>query len=210
MMSRGTKAGLLYYAVVMLVLAASAGLSVLFSDDLITRFDRELRYRQAMDSVFQDLLDAETGQRGFLLTGRDDYLAPFINAKDNLDRHFDALLASVDTPRERDWVTQLRVLKDLKLNEMETTLRLRREDDGLNKAVAVVLNNSGKRYMDEVRTLRARSAENERSFFGRMSRLRSTLLYITALSNALCVALALLVLGQAVSQRLFRRTPKTS
>ena len=38
--------------------------------------------------VIGDLKDAETGQRGFLLTGVESYLEPYNNSRAKLDKHF--------------------------------------------------------------------------------------------------------------------------
>src|SRR5271163_3461268 len=55
-----------------------------------------LRYREAIDQVEQmlsTLKDAETGQRGYLLTGDDTYLEPFSDAVKNIDGQLAALSA---------------------------------------------------------------------------------------------------------------------
>ena len=41
----------------------------------------------AMKDLFSDLQDAETGQRGYLLTGDERYLAPYLQARSNFDGH---------------------------------------------------------------------------------------------------------------------------
>src|SRR5450631_3775529 len=47
--------------------------------------------RLHLNTVQRSLLDAETGQRGYLLTGRNDYLAPYREAQEGLHASLDWL-----------------------------------------------------------------------------------------------------------------------
>ncbi len=81
----------------------------------------------ANDEVLVSLLDAETGQRGFLLTGRDSYLVPYDEGVARLP----ALLARMDRfaavlPEQRPAVARIRQLVNAKLQELDATIRLRR------------------------------------------------------------------------------------
>jgi len=80
------------------------------------------------ESILQDLLSAETGQRGFLLTQGDPYLVPYKNAINSLPNHREGLLAfSAPDSVERDRVLRLDKLIGLKLTELKTSLELVRE-----------------------------------------------------------------------------------
>ena len=52
------------------------------------RVTRTLQVLEQMESILSLVKDAETGQRGFLLTGEDPYLEPNINAKAQLPDAF--------------------------------------------------------------------------------------------------------------------------
>jgi signal transduction histidine kinase len=55
--------------------------------------------QRAVDQLLVDLLNAETGSRGYLLTGRGDYLQPFTQAKTRYGNDLDRLVAlSRDEP----------------------------------------------------------------------------------------------------------------
>ena len=43
------------------------------------------------DALLSELRDAETGQRGYLLTGDEGFLAPYLAVRDTLDVHLAAL-----------------------------------------------------------------------------------------------------------------------
>lgn len=104
------------------------------------------------DDLIVSLLDAETGQRGFLLTGEDRYLEPY----DRAIRTIPANLAILNgfqpeqvAPERR---ARLNSLVDLKLTELRRTIDLRRTQ-GSAPALAIVLSDEGKRAMDEIRAI---------------------------------------------------------
>jgi signal transduction histidine kinase len=110
---------------------------------------------RASDEVTADLLNAETGQRGFLLTGRESYLEPFTVATPTIAgvlADLRALLA--DNPPQQERLTRLEALSDEKLVELRRTIELRRAN-GLNAAIAAINDDRGKRAMDEIRAVLA-------------------------------------------------------
>src|ERR1700732_164642 len=101
------------------------------------------------------LVDAETGQRGFLLTGDDAYLEPYNAAIKSVDRLVTELKSSTaDNPDQQKRLPELEQLIDKKLAELQRTIDLRKQD-GLDAANAVVLGGEGKRWMDHIRVLLA-------------------------------------------------------
>lgn len=116
---------------------------------------------------FQDTLsimkDAETGQRGYLLTGDEQYLAPYkrgiAQIKSNLD-----LVAKYSKSEglPADDVAALTRLVDEKLDEMRRSIELRRTQ-GLDAALAVVTTDRGKNVMDRIRARIAQMISREDS-----------------------------------------------
>jgi PAS domain S-box-containing protein len=101
------------------------------------------------------LVDAETGQRGFLLTGDDAYLDPYHAAIKSIDRLLAELKISVaDNPNQLKRLPELEQFVDKKLAELQRTIDLRKQH-GLAVANAVVLGGEGKRWMDQIRSLLA-------------------------------------------------------
>ena len=112
-------------------------------------------------TVLSILKDAETGQRGYLLTGRDEYLAPFRTAEDELEPAF-ARLRSL-TPEHAAQSARTAALRRLaaeKMKELRETIALRRER-GLDAALGVVLSDQGKSVMSEARRIVADSQDLE-------------------------------------------------
>ncbi|MEW1959850.1 CHASE3 domain-containing protein [Kineococcus sp. NPDC059986] len=117
----------------------------------------------AIDAVTADLKDAETGQRGFVITGVDDYLAPFTAATTGVNGHLDAVARlTADNPAQQQRIAQLRPLVQQKIAEMQDTIDLRREK-GFEAAQAVVLTNKGKTVMDQIRGLTDQMRSEESS-----------------------------------------------
>ena len=97
--------------------------------------------------------DAETGQRGFLLTGRDEYLAPYESAVRAAPAELDELTAlSRGEPAAAARAATLRTLVNRKFDELRTTIDLRRSK-GLSEALAVVQTDFGMQVMDRLRAV---------------------------------------------------------
>lgn len=114
---------------------------------------------QRLEHFLSVLKDAETGQRGYLLTGEDAYLEPYRKATVEIRSDLEAFwghISSGDVPKE----PMLRVMRltEEKLAELGRTIDARR-DRGAEAALAIVRTDEGKQIMDEIRT---RVAEVER------------------------------------------------
>jgi signal transduction histidine kinase/CheY-like chemotaxis protein len=96
---------------------------------------------------------AETGQRGFMITGKDTYLAPYNNARTELPRVLSELQEELaDNPSQLERLQTLNGYLQVKLNELAETLEIRRTQ-GFSAAQAIVLDNRGQAAMDSIRTL---------------------------------------------------------
>lgn len=104
-----------------------------------------------MDSLLSQMKDAETGQRGFLLTMNPDYLAPYLNAKITSSESLIALRAALHA--ESVQLTRLSKAEQKiqqKFDELGETIRLTQIGQR-DSALALVRTNRGKVYMDEIR-----------------------------------------------------------
>jgi PAS domain S-box-containing protein len=114
--------------------------------------------RQVVDranALLSSLKDAETGQRGFLLTGDDRYLEPYRQATAEISSALE-VLARMEADRHRadqvQRVERLRPLVKDKLDELTETIELRRAQ-GPEAALVIVRTNRGKAVMDRIRTI---------------------------------------------------------
>jgi PAS domain S-box-containing protein len=124
----------------------------------VERDARETRQtRNLIVSLLSTLKDAETGQRGYLLTGREEYLAPYQESRVIAD----ALLESLNDFLFQHEAQMIRLgkLKRLvrdKQDELEKTLQLLQESDGnpsgFEKARQRILTDRGHQLMEEIRS----------------------------------------------------------
>ncbi|SFJ66417.1 Signal transduction histidine kinase [Sphingomonas sp. NFR04] len=115
----------------------------------------------ALDELLSTVQDAETGQRGYLLTGGQGYLEPYTKATETLDGRLDHLQNLVsDNDVQQSNIVQLRRQVGAKLAELRETIDVRRKQ-GLAEALAIVETDRGKNNMDAIRAQLAAMAREE-------------------------------------------------
>jgi signal transduction histidine kinase len=111
--------------------------------------------RGSLQGLERSFLDAETGQRGYLLTDRAEYLKPYDQALREIDSSFRFLQQYyADEPEPLALLNQLRKVSDTRLSELALTITLHRQ--GRTDATRdIVLTDIGKEQMDSIRALSA-------------------------------------------------------
>ena len=116
-----------------------------------------------LSTVLSDFQDAETGQRGFLLTGQAAYLKPYEAAISHIDSDVKGLAnATADNPRQQVSMKRLRDLATARQEGVRQTIALYRSGD---RAAATTQQHLGvgKALMDQIRSvvtaMRAQEAE---------------------------------------------------
>ncbi|MDO6413558.1 response regulator [Sphingomonas sp. BIUV-7] len=150
-----------------------------------------------LDTLLSALQDAETGQRGFLLTSNEKYLQPYQDALPKAAANIATIaLLTADNPAQRQNLAQLRPHVAAKLAELRETIDLRRSR-GVASALAVVVTDRGKLEMDAIRSeLAIMGQEEARLRDVRLAEMATASRYavITGAATALSgVALTLLV-----------------
>jgi CHASE3 domain sensor protein len=108
------------------------------------------------------LTNAETGQRGFVITGDDDFLDVYRSAIPELEKRYDELRKSTaDNPEQQKALDEFRVLSDRKLGELRLTIELRKSQ-GFEATAARVGAGEGKKYMDQARQIMTDMDRRER------------------------------------------------
>jgi signal transduction histidine kinase len=181
-----------------LVLAAAGVVSYRAVEQLANTSDDLLRAKElelSLERLLSTLRDAETGQRGFLLSGGEEgYLAPYHEALRELDNR----LVTVEIrTQDRDGTTAqletLRVLMDRKLGEIASTLDLYREGRR-EAALALVRSDEGKVTMDAIRAFVGRRVQVEQSNVERLFETQDDALRDTVRSSVAVIVLAILLL----------------
>ena len=115
----------------------------------------------SVDRLLSDLIDAQSGQRGYLLTGENRYLEPYNRAVRAIPNDLSAISSSLGTrPNQAGNVARLNDLSAQRLAELQQTIALR-QIGAAESALAAVLSDQGKPTMDQIRTLCAQIRRTE-------------------------------------------------
>jgi signal transduction histidine kinase/DNA-binding response OmpR family regulator/CHASE3 domain sensor protein len=120
-----------------------------------------------LQQVLSELQDAETGQRGFLLTGEERYLEPYRRATAVLpERLRDLQARATEVEEQRQRVTELQRLVTEKLDELGETVRLRTAGKPL-ESLALVRSDRGRATMDRIREVLGQLVATEQDTLAR-------------------------------------------
>lgn len=121
------------------------------STDAIADMQEAQLTRGALNDLKEMILDAETGQRGYLLTGNEHYLEPYTSAIGQVNQQLD-YLRIMFTPY-KDQMAEFGLLSrhiSRKLSELDLSIRMRRE--GKEEAWRFVLSTDvGQEHMQAIR-----------------------------------------------------------
>jgi PAS domain S-box-containing protein len=138
------------------------------------------------------LKDAETGQRGFLYTGDEQYLAPYNQAVTEVDSHVNALAElTSDNPRQQSAIADLRVLVRTKLDELASTIALYRAGKQ-DEARQLVLSDAGLLTMNKIRAVIAGMEGEENALEAKRSAAYSKSILLTTVCIYLTTTLAMI------------------
>jgi PAS domain S-box-containing protein len=103
------------------------------------------------ENLLSNLKDAETGQRGYLLTLNPEYLEPFHQSQPSIRADLGQLKQlTQDNPAQQRSIERLEILVQQKLQELQQTIQLSQRQQS-QAALKIVLQNQGKVWMDEIR-----------------------------------------------------------
>jgi PAS domain S-box-containing protein len=136
--------------------------------------------------VLRTLVDAETGQRGFVITGKDNFLEPYHQAVARLDQEIRALRDKTrDNARQQARIEQLEKLTADQTALLEQAIDLRR--GSAEQAQAFVASGKGKENMDAIRRLVAAIEDDEHGLL-REREQQSGIAYRNAVTTAVIAA----------------------
>lgn len=121
--------------------------------ELRLELNRSYDARSQIQSVFSLMQDAETGQRGYVITGQPAFLEPYETARAHVAEQLDGLdELFVGEPTQIARLERLRVHVNAKLADLERSIEARR-GVGAEAAIAIVSTGRGRRIMDEIRAV---------------------------------------------------------
>lgn len=126
---------------------------------LVTHTHQVLEHVAEVQSL---LKDAETGQRGFVITGDESFLEPYQSATSNVQTVVKELRElTSDNPNQQKRIDEAEPLVAAKLAELKQTIDLRRKGN-VEETNKIVRGGEGKKIMDNLRAVLAQMDREER------------------------------------------------
>ena len=173
------------------------------------QLQRTQERRLTLETISEAILGMETGQRGYLLTSRGEYIEPYIAGQVQLAARLPVLQRLLAEDGDSGQLENFRALErllDTRRKQMDQVLDLQRAQ-GLDAALAFVTTNQGHFVMDAIRQLLDRmSAVELRQVDARMASSQTSLGRNLAFSTLLSImAIALMVVILLLVRREFAR-----
>jgi methyl-accepting chemotaxis protein len=106
-----------------------------------------------LDELLVQLVNAETGLRGFVITANDEFLEPNIAGVSAVETAYaNVRQLTIDTPSQTRRLDELRPLLDAKLAKFKERIALRRSA-GFEATAAAIAKGDGKQIMDQIRSI---------------------------------------------------------
>ncbi len=187
------------FALTLTLLVVSAGLSYWNTRQLVDAdrmVDHTHRVISLLEAVLSTLKDAETGQRGFIITQEDSYLQPYHEAVERVHDELEGLKdLTSDNPGQRERLAQLDQQVAAKLDELGRTITALKRTKDFKATQEEVRTGQGKQQMDAVRQVVARMQQVERDLLQHRAE-ESVRSYRTAiLSNLVTEGLAVVLVS---------------
>lgn len=167
--------------VLLLVACALATFATISSERADSWVAHTLHVRETLVQLYSDVRDAETGQRGFLLTHDARYLEPYSRAQSNLAAT-ESLLSSLisDNAAQQALLGKLRPLIEHKLDELQQTVQLNTQGQR-ETALEMVKTDMGLQWMQDIQALTRQMDQNESALLEqRLTAARHTRLILLA------------------------------
>ncbi|MDO6637704.1 CHASE3 domain-containing protein [Pseudoalteromonas carrageenovora] len=157
----------------------------------------------AIEQLHLSIVQAESGQRGYLLTEEDDYLVPYYDAVNQLQAqtdHVKSLHSEIDGQAER--IAELLLLTEAKIAELKQTVKLATNDKE-RRALYVLNTHKGRKLYKQIRAkvnnIQDRELLFKVSHFSKLAKIKNEAKITFAIT---AITSALLIIGMFVMTRL--------
>lgn len=152
--------------------------------------DHSRRVMSRVNKILQDLQNAETGQRGYLLTGLDKFLNPYQTGLESLPQSLSrAHDLTADNPEQQRVIDTLSTMVKSRLTKLENLVTIKRRGG----MVTVSQLEEGKSYMDSCRILIGQIIDKEESLLNKRSNELGRSSGYTSIFVLLAAAVSLLI-----------------
>jgi diguanylate cyclase (GGDEF)-like protein len=164
-----------------------------------------------LESILSDLKDIQSAQRGYVITGAEDYLSPYYSANAGVQEHVRELESlTSDNPEQSKRLDALKIHVTERINIAQEVIDIYREK-GQKAAFDLIKKGTGKREMDEIRAIiKNMSATEEKLLEGRIDAVElSSKTTVTAGSLGLLLCLVILSIVFILIHRETKQRTKT-
>jgi signal transduction histidine kinase/CheY-like chemotaxis protein/CHASE3 domain sensor protein len=159
-----------------------------------------------LQTVMNHITDGETGQRGFLITGKERFLDPYKAFIANKDADFQATAELVhDDPVMQSQLAELKPLVDKRAEYLQKVIVLRRSHE-LSYILTLPLLDQGKQFQDQIRALVKSMSAHEKE---KIARSNHDVMIATRVSSSSLVLVLLVISGLWVFLAISSRRQKT-
>lgn len=175
----------------------------LIQNERLVAHTHEVRTNLAL--IVSSLVDMETAQRGYTLTGQETYLAPYDNGSRTVQTVMETVKRlTVDNPNQQRRLTALTPLVNTKAAVLKQTIETRR-NMGFEAAQKIVLTGEGRESMDQIREIVAEADREEAALLARRdveANASADFAKIVTLWGSLGGALVVAIIGWFITQSL--------
>ncbi|MDZ8188280.1 MAG: response regulator [Nostoc sp. ChiSLP02] len=149
----------------------------------------------SLEKLLSQTKDAETGQRGYILTGKEIYLQAYQTALNNADREIIKLKTlTTDLPTQQKQIAALESLIKAEFTQLKQTVELRQKK-GLKAALQVLLANERQNLINEIHKATHQIENEEKARRQQLSQAAKAWNQKTAVTIAIAISLSCLILG---------------
>ncbi|MEH2297381.1 response regulator [Nostoc sp.] len=148
-----------------------------------------------LEELLSDMKDAETGQRGYILTGQEIYLEPYQAVVGNIDQKIVKLKDLItDQPSQQKQFATLESLIAAKLAILKQTIYVR-HNQGFEAALEIIQTNQGKYLMDDIRKVIHEIENQNKRLLQQQSQAAKASANNTVLTLAIAIFLSFVILA---------------
>jgi methyl-accepting chemotaxis protein len=155
-----------------------------------------------LESMLQEMINMETGQRGFALTGEEESLEPFNTGKENFEKNYNRVKElTADNPKQQELLSSLKSVQQEWLKIAEASISLRRNVlNGTNTMDDIIRDEQaarGKQAFDKFREIIEESESIERALLATRAeeledlKSKTNIIIIIGTSFSVLIALAI-------------------
>ncbi len=144
--------------ILFVLFAATVCACIYFSRTMITlnsqiqQTGESVRATVSLQALLRNMQQAESGQRGYLITGDKSYLTPYQEAVDRIPGVFTSIDSQSSLNSQRDQIDSIKKLSEQRLSELANGVRIR-DSAGFEAAMQATQEGSGETVMIRLRTL---------------------------------------------------------